>query len=169
MKQKALTFLLLFVLSQHVFSQCYTQIAAGSDHTVAIQSDGTLWAWGLNDFGQLGDGTTINKSVPTQIGTNTDWAFIDASGYNTMALKTDGSLWSWGSNNFGQIGNGNGGIGIYNTTPTLIGTDTDWVKFTAFSFAIKSNGTLWAWGYNMEGQLGTGDFINHYRYQLFRC
>jgi len=163
MKLKLLSILLLIV-SNNAVAQCWTQIAAGTFHTVAIQANGTLWAWGLNDKGQLGDGTTTNKNIPTQIGTDTDWAIITAAGYNTLAVKTDGSLWSWGSNESGQIGDGNQGSGLYNLIPTQVGSDTDWVKITAggSTFAIKSDSTLWGWGYNVNGRLGTGDMLEHY-------
>jgi alpha-tubulin suppressor-like RCC1 family protein len=160
---KTIALLLLISLSQNATSQCWTQIAAGEYHTVAIKSDGTLWAWGNNDYGQLGDGTTTNKSVPTQIGTDTDWATIDAFYYNTFAIKTNGSLWGWGSNSNGQLGDGNHGSGVYNFLPTQVGSDTDWVKINAGgTYAIKNNGTLWGWGYNFNGRLGTGDNLPHY-------
>ncbi|MBS1534699.1 MAG: T9SS type A sorting domain-containing protein [Bacteroidetes bacterium] len=158
------TILIIFfiILTQNSKAQCWSQIAAGEYHTLAIKSDGTLWAWGNNDYGQLGDGTTINKSIPTQIGSDTDWMAIDAAGSNSMALKSNGTLWAWGNNNLGLIGDGNHGDGVFNTLPTQIGFDTDWVKFAIKSFAIKSNGTLWGWGYNLDGRLGTGDNLPHY-------
>lgn len=162
MKAKLLV-LFFAAFSLPVFSQCWTQVAAGTYHTLAIKSDGTLWAWGLNDNGQLGDGTTVNRNVPVQIGTDANWASIDAEGYNSMALKSDGSLWSWGSNNNGQIGDGNFGTGVIVTSPIQIGSDTDWIKIEAArTFAIKSNGTLWGWGKNDQGHLGTGDTNPYY-------
>ena len=164
MKQKTMTFLLFFILSQHVFAQCWREVAAGTYHTLAIRSDGTLWAWGLNDKGQLGDGTTVNKNVPTKIGIAADWATIDVVADNSMALKTDGSLWCWGNNYYGSVGDGNYGVGVINTIPTHIGTDTDWVKIStgARTYAIKSNGTLWGWGDNYYGHLGVGNTNPYY-------
>jgi len=79
-------------------------VSAGYSHTVAIKTDGSLWAWGRNNLGQLGDGTTINRNRPTRIGTNTNWASVSSSLEHTVAIKTDGSLWAWGRNNLGQLG-----------------------------------------------------------------
>lgn len=162
---KTIAFIFLVLISHSSFSQCWKEVAVGTDHTLAIKTDGTLWAWGRNDYGQLGDGTTVNKNVPTQIGSDNDWATIDAESYNSMALKLDGSLWCWGNNLGGQIGDGNFGTGVIATIPTHIGTDTDWVKISTggiHTYAIKSNGTLWGCGYNQEGQLGIGDTTTHY-------
>ena len=85
------------------------EISAGDYHTVALKTDGTLWAWGYNYYGGLGDGTTVYKSSPVQIGTATDWAQISAGTYHTVALKTDETFWAWGYNDFGQLGDGTTG------------------------------------------------------------
>ena len=154
------TALLLFAVN--TFAQCWTQVAAGSFHTVALKSDGTLWAWGLNDKGQLGDGTTTNRNVPVQIGTDTDWSRVDSFESNNLAIKTDGSLWAWGNNFNGQNGNGNFGPGAMDLVPTRIGLDNDWASSAGTIFAIKTNGTLWGWGSNGNGGLGTGDFEDHF-------
>ncbi len=136
----------------------WASVAAGkSPHSLAIKSDGTLWAWGKNGNGQLGDGTTIDKLSPTQIGTDTNWASVAAGGYHTLAIKSDGTLWAWGNNTDGRLGDGT----IVNNipTPTRIGTDTNWASVAAkgnHSLAKKTDGTLWAWGYNLYGQLGDG-------------
>ncbi|MDY7033888.1 MAG: hypothetical protein SVY10_18495, partial [Thermodesulfobacteriota bacterium] len=83
-----------------------TLVAAGYYHTVGIKADGSLWAWGRNNYGQLGDGTTAYKNTPTQIGTDTDWSYLAAGGYHTVGIKADGSLWAWGRNNYSQLGDG---------------------------------------------------------------
>lgn len=151
--------LFLGALPSLVNAQCWQTLSAGMDHTVAVQSDGTLWAWGFNGSGQLGDGTTTEKQIPTQIGTDSDWKAVSASGNHTLAIKTDGSLWTWGDNLWGQLGNG--AVGTQKNTPAKIGTATDWKAVYAgstFSFGIKTDGTLWAWGDNFFGQLGISSY-----------
>ncbi|MFH1230427.1 MAG: putative Ig domain-containing protein [Planctomycetota bacterium] len=135
-------------------------IAAGGSHTVILKTDGTLWAWGLNSSGQLGNGTFTNKNIPTKIGTDTNWAIIAAGGSHTVALKTDRTLWAWGRNDRGQLGDG---TNTNRNIPTKIGTDTNWAGITAGEYhtvAIKTNGTLWAWGSNEYWQLGDGTTVD---------
>lgn len=141
----------------------WASISAGGFFTVSIKTDGTLWAWGSNYGGQLGDGCTpmsscANKTTPAQIGTDTHWSAAAAGGNHVIALKTDGTLWAWGINDYGQLGNGAPGPAAYSSVPVQIGTATDWKKIAAgdmHSLAIKTDGTLWAWGDNSYGQLGT--------------
>jgi alpha-tubulin suppressor-like RCC1 family protein len=131
-------------------------IAAGGAHTFAIRSDGTLWGWGGNASGQLGDGTTTNAIAPVQIGTSNQWIAISAGGSHSVGIQRDASLWAWGSNGYGQLGNGT-------TTdvlvPTRVGTAANWRKVSAgkyYTAAIKNDGTSWLWGRNDAGQLGNG-------------
>jgi alpha-tubulin suppressor-like RCC1 family protein len=101
----------------------WSVVECGNDHNVAIKTDGTLWTWGYNFFGQLGDNTIVNKSSPIQVGVASDWVTASAGQYNISAIKLDGTLWTWGNNNSGQLGDGT-------TTPTSspvqIGMLTDW-------------------------------------------
>ncbi len=130
------------------------------ERTIAVGNDGTLWAWGDNGQGALGDGTFDDHHVPEQIGTDTDWSAVSAGSSHTLALKTDGTLWGWGGDDFGALGDGNDSGSVPN--PTQIGTDTDWASASAGannSLAVKTDGTLWAWGNNTYGQLGTGDSV----------
>ena len=134
---------------------CFAKMSNGDNHTLAIKADGSLWAWGANDYYQLGLGVTGNKNTPQRIGTANDWVAVAASSYHSLALKSDGTLWAWGENSSGQLG-------INSTTdatvPTQVGTANNWSKIAAgqmISVAIKTDGTLWIWG---DGVLGFGDF-----------
>ena len=96
-------------------------VSTGARHTVAIKkTDHSLWSWGLNNFGQLGDETNIDRTIPVPIGTDTDWASVSAGYSHTAAIKTNGSLWAWGDNYNGQLGNGTHGFEVYKNTPTRI-------------------------------------------------
>ncbi|RYD51525.1 MAG: T9SS type A sorting domain-containing protein [Sphingobacteriales bacterium] len=121
-------------------------------HTSAIRSDGTLWAWGWNLNGQLGDSTKSQKSIPVQVGFDHNWASVAGATFHTVGLKTDGTLWAWGL--YGAGSNGQSSL-----FPIQIGTDNKWVSISAdweHTLALKSDGTLWAWGHNGYGQLGNG-------------
>ena len=133
---------------------------AGSIFTLAIKIDGTLWGWGANTAGQLGDGTNEKRSIPVKIGTDTNWNTIVAGYQHTVALKTDGTLWAWGANIFGQLGDG---TNEDRSIPTQIGADTNWENIAVGSrhtLAIKNDGTLWAWGLNGSASLGDNTTID---------
>lgn len=133
-------------------------IAAGDFHTIALKSDGTLWSWGNNWKGQLGDGTITGRYAPAQIGTTTNWSAVAAGYLYTIALKSDGTLWAWGDNSHGQLGIGSIDADAH-STPVQIGIDTNWKAVTTGGYhaiALKNDGTLWAWGNNYSGQLGNG-------------
>ena len=132
----------------------YTQVAAGLGHSLALRTDGSLWAWGWNNSGQLGNLTNVGGPTPTQVaGTYTRLA---AGGLHSLGLRADGSLWAWGSNYYGQLGSTtNLGSGRANATPQQVaGTYTQVAAGGAYSLALQANGTLWAWGTNSSGQLG---------------
>lgn len=131
-------------------------VSAGYGHSVALRVDGSLWAWGYNYGGQVGDGTTVNQLSPVRVGTGNDWAAVAAGSGHTVALKGDGSLWAWGSNSHGELGDG---TTTDKLSPVRIGTQNDWMTVVAGSghtIALKVDGSLWAWGYNYDGQLGDG-------------
>ncbi|HET6475023.1 MAG TPA: Ig-like domain repeat protein [Thermoleophilia bacterium] len=136
------------------------QLALGEDYSLLIKPDGSLFAWGMNNFGQLGLGVRSNRTRPTHVGADTDWAKLAAGDWHVLALKADGSLWAWGDNRDGRLGLGDTED---RTVPTRVGTDTDWQAIAAgnhFSLALKSDGTLWTWGSNVYGQLGLGDEVD---------
>jgi alpha-tubulin suppressor-like RCC1 family protein len=143
----------------------WKQVEAGSGHTVAIKTDGTLWAWGRNDNGQIGDNTqgtlgANSRSTPRQVGTATNWKQVDAGGGTTAAIKTDGTLWAWGGNSAGQVGDN---TNASRSTPTRVGTSNNWKQVSVGLNnigAIKTNGTLWTWGWNANGQLGDNTLLS---------
>ncbi|MBI4970897.1 MAG: DUF2341 domain-containing protein [Candidatus Omnitrophica bacterium] len=133
-----------------------TQIAAGDYHTVALKTDGTVWAWGLNSYGQLGDGTTTNSSIPVQSQITGIVTRIAAGNSHTVALKTDGTVWAWGYNVYGQLGDGtttDSSVPVQSQTTGIMSEITAGYYHTV---ALKNDGTVWAWGLNRFGQLGDG-------------
>lgn len=136
-------------------SLSWKDVEGGTAHTVAIQTDGTIWGWGRNVEGQIGDGTNTQRNAPTRIGSANDWKQISCGGYQTSAIKKDGSLWVWGKNNFGQLGT-NDKVNRLTPVTTYLGGN-DWKQVSVGGghiAAVKVNGTLWLWGRNTEGQLG---------------
>ncbi|MDC0762564.1 RCC1 repeat- and reductase domain-containing protein [Brevibacillus sp. AG] len=130
-------------------------VSAGSYHSLALKSDGTVWAWGHNLFGQLGDGSTYESTVPKQVSGLDNVLKIDAgSGSHSLALKKDGTVWAWGANGQWQVGSANGST---ITAPAQIEGLNEVKDITAgseFNLVLKENGTVWAWGKN---ELGLGD------------
>ena len=128
----------------------------------ATKTDGTLWAWAYNNYGQLGDNTVVYRSSPTQI-PGTTWAQgrykFTQGGSNVSAIKTDGTLWAWGYNNQGMLGL-NEASPAHKSSPVQVGSDTTWKAVSSFLYgniATKTDGTLWSWGFNQYGQLGVND------------
>ena len=137
----------------------WKQVSCGGAHTAAIKTNGTLWTWGRNTSGELGDNTVANKSSPVQtVAGGTNWKQVSCSGggSNTAAIKTDGTLWLWGDNSEGQLGD-NTRISKSSPVQTISG-GTNWKQVSSswMTAAIKTDGTLWVWGGNWYGQLGDG-------------
>lgn len=144
-------------VKENTSSTDWTKVVSGRLFTVAIQSDGTLWAWGENVQGQLGDGSTSDSNVPIKVNSDTDWKDVAVGDYHTLALKADGTLYAWGKNDDGQLGDN---TTTKKTSPVaILSSKTDWVKIYAqgdFSAGIDSDGDLWLWGQNASSQLGDG-------------
>jgi alpha-tubulin suppressor-like RCC1 family protein len=133
-------------------------VSSGKDHTCAILTNGTLWCWGYNEWGQLGDGTTIDRDTPVQVtALGSSLSTVSCSDSYTCAALTDGTLWCWGYNGAGQLGDGT-------TTPRLspeqiaVGSGGSVVSLSTGggdACVILSSGTLWCWGNNNSGQLAS--------------
>jgi alpha-tubulin suppressor-like RCC1 family protein len=126
--------------------------------SLALKSDGTIWAWGENAIGQLGDGTTTERHTPVQVGTpplGEVTAVAAGQGHN-LALRSDGTVWAWGLNARGELGDG---TTTDRLTPVQVQNLSGIKAIGAgdnHSLAVRSDGTVWAWGFNIRGQLGDG-------------
>jgi len=135
-------------------------IAAGGFHSLALKNDGTVWTWGSNSLGQLGNGNYTDSNVPVQVSNIAGVIAIAGGDAHSLALKNDGSVWSWGDNLGGQLGNGTSIL--KSNVPVQVSSLTGVIAIAAgayHSLALKNDGTVWAWGYNNYGQLGNGSNI----------
>ena len=144
-------------------SSNWYSVAAGYNSTGAIKYDGTLWMWGYNTLGTLGDNTTVNRSSPvlTYVG-GTTWQNISIGRNHSGGIKEDGTLWMWGGNANGQLGN-NSTVSLSSAVQTFVNS-TDWANVYCgdnFTIAIKSDGEIWGWGLNSTGQFGNETYISN--------
>lgn len=156
------------------FLRDFVDISAGYKHGIAVKKDGSLWAWGHNSVGQLGDDSKVSTNVPVRVkGANgEDWmknvvsAYANAS--TSMALKSDGSVYMWGNNDKGQLGDG---TKTNRKTPVqvkgengqgYIGNIKQIATAEGCSLALSTDGTVWSWGDNQNGRLGDGTTNNRY-------
>ena len=133
-------------------------VSARGNHTVALKVDGTVWAWGYNEYGQVGDGTTNWTITPAQTKGLADVTAIAAGSAHSLALKNDGTVWAWGNNSDGQLGTGNFN---YSSIPVQVTALADVDAIAAgysHSVALKRDRTVWAWGNGEKGQVGNVAF-----------
>ena len=138
----------------------HPSIDGGYSYTVALKEDGTVWSWGYNYNGILGDGTTTDRTTPVRVEGLTDITDIACHKYHTLALKEDGTVWAWGINSNGQLGDG---TTLNRKTPVRVSGLTNIKEIDSggnHSMALKEDGTVWTWGYNNNGQLGDGTTLN---------
>jgi alpha-tubulin suppressor-like RCC1 family protein len=143
----------------------WTQVSAGTVYnTLAIQTPGSLWAWGLNSYGQLGTSNTTNYSSPVQIGTLNTWSLFASGSSHSVAIQSNGTLWSWGNNSFGQLGLNTSTLTSV-LSPVQVGALSTWTQVRGsnsnYTLALQSNGTLWGWGNNTYGVLGLNTTTNY--------
>lgn len=137
-------------------------VAGGLGHSLALDGDGTVWAWGSNDEGQLGDGTTVSRVAARKVPGLSGVTALAAGLYTSFALKADGTIWSWGTNDSGELGTPSGGTcggSDCSKNPILIqGLETVIALGSGgtadHTLALKADGTVWGWGWNEYGQLG---------------
>ena len=141
----------------------WRQVNAGACHSIGVRCDGTAWAWGRGGSGQLGDGTTVNKSSPVGVaGGFTDWCQVSAGNQHSLGVRTNGTAWGWG---IGGGALGDGTIVAKSSPVSVVGGFTDWCQVSAgtsfnHSLGVRTNGTAWAWGSNYSGTLGDGTTVD---------
>jgi len=139
----------------------WAQVSFGNDGSngataLAVKTDGTLWAWGTNANGQVGNSTIIDRSSPVQIGALSNWAQVEGGERASFAITTTGALYAWGINLNGQLGTSSTTT-IQRSSPVQVGALSDWAQISAgdgFCVSVKTDNTIWSWGHNGSGQLG---------------
>jgi RHS repeat-associated protein len=137
-----------------------TTIAGGLSFGYALRNDGTVWAWGDNSDGELGNGTTTSSTVPVPVTGLSNVTAIAAAGNDGYALRSDGTVWSWGLNRYSELGNG---TTTSSTVPVPVTGLSNVTAIAAGGYnasALRSDGTVWSWGFNGDGELGNGSTAN---------
>lgn len=135
-------------------------VSTGHYHALALLADGSVWTWGYNATGQLGDGTTTTRNRPVRVAGTRTYQYVAAGRDMSYAVATDGTLWAWGLNGDGQLGDG---TTTNRTTPVRVGTLTDVVQVAGGrdqGLALRTDGSVWAWGWNAYGQVGNGTLVD---------
>ena len=140
----------------------FIKVSCGDYHSLALRDDGTVWAWGYNYYGQLGDGTRTTRYTAVQVSGLSRITAIAGGGNHSLALKNDGTVWAWGYNEYGQLGNGSATTRYTAAQVSGLSGITAIAGGGNHSLALKNDGTVWAWGYNEYGQLGDGSTTTRY-------
>jgi alpha-tubulin suppressor-like RCC1 family protein len=134
----------------------WSQVSAGSSHSLGIRQNGIAWAWGYNGQGRLGDNTTVSKRSPVSVvGGFCDWCQVSAGGSHSLGVRTGGTAWAWGAASSGILGDNT--VVSKSSPVSVVGGFCDWCQVSAGqgqSLGVRQNGTAWAWGGNTFGQLG---------------
>ena len=139
----------------------WTQVSAGTAHSLGLRANGTAWAWGYNSLGRLGDGTTVSKTSPVSVsGGFTDWIQLSAGDAHSSGIRANGTAWGWGNNGSGRLGDG---TATSKSVPvSVVGGFVDWTQISAggtHTLGVRANGTAWAWGINTNGRLGDNTIV----------
>lgn len=152
MRARDILFMFMIAMVAGSAMSAIPQIASSDSHTLLLKADGTVWAWGSNAHGLLGDGTNVDRASPVFVGSG--FTSIGAGRRSSYGIKADGSLWAWGENRNGELGDG---ATVDRWRPVLIGHDYSAVSAGwGSAVGIKRDGTLWTWGWNTHGSLGEG-------------
>ena len=142
-----------------------TAVMGGEEHNLALKSDGTVWAWGMNLVNQLGNGNSTSSSTPLQVSGLSSVVSIGSRGYHSLAVKSDGTVWAWGEDRWGALGNGVADTNLDYQVPVQVQGLSNPLMVTGgyyFSVALMPDHTLMAWGSNVNGQLGDGTTTSRY-------
>lgn len=135
----------------------WCQVSAGDCHSLGLKTDGTIWAWGFNTTGQLGDNTTSNRSSPVLVaGGFTDWCYISSGKFHNVALTQTGVAWAWGCNSFGRLGDN---TLADSSSPVSVAGVSNWFRVSSggsHNLGLRVTDTVWSWGFNGNGELGDG-------------
>lgn len=152
----------------HLDSGVIAIAATASDYSCAVRSNGEVLCWGSNEAGKLGDGTTLDRQIPTQVvgfGPGSGVKSVTLGGRHTCALKSNGAVYCWGNNEFGQLGTGTTEASPVPTQVFGLGPESGVVAIAAglnHSCAVKSDQSVSCWGSNASGALGDGTLGGHY-------
>jgi alpha-tubulin suppressor-like RCC1 family protein len=139
------------------------EIAGGGKHTIALKEDGTVWSWGGNDYGQLGDGSTMDntyRTIPVQVNGISNCIAVSGGSAHSLALLADGTVWAWGYNEYAQLGDSST---THRNVPVKVKQLSGAIAISAgglHSVALKADGTVWVWGGAVTGNAGIGTFAN---------
>ena len=147
------------------FDYEYIDVSTGGSHSLCLRDDYTAWAWGYNDFGELGTGNTTDYFYPVSVTGGHSFIQIDCCTNYTFSgtsagLKSDGSIWMWGANTLGKLGTGNT---TNYSSPVSVTGGHSFIQVACggvFTIALKADGSVWGWGENTWGQLGDGTTVD---------
>jgi alpha-tubulin suppressor-like RCC1 family protein len=140
----------------------WCQVSVTYRHSLGLRSNGTVWSWGCDTLGQLGDNCNIARSSPVSVvGGFTDWCQVSSGNFHSLGVRSNGTAWAWGFNYAGLLGDNST---INRSSPvSVVGGFTDWCQVSSGNFhslGVRSNGTAWAWGPGSYGNLGDDTTIN---------